>query len=139
MSKMYKRYVELKKENSSKIYLFKSGIFYIFLDDDAKKMSAVLNLRLTSLNADVLKCGFPVNNLEKYLSLLKNSGYDVNLVENINTTPISPKNYLLNSSIHDLLNDISIIKVDELSIKEAYSLLEVFCNKSKKILTDMEE
>ncbi len=139
MSKMYKRYVELKKENSSKIYLFKSGIFYIFLDDDAKKMSAVLNLRLTSLNADVLKCGFPVNNLEKYLSLLKNSGYDVNLVENINTTPISPKNYLLNSSIHDLLNDISIIKVDELSIKEAYSLLEGLCNKSKKILTDMEE
>lgn len=139
MSKMYKRYVELKKENSSKIYLFKSGIFYIFLDDDAKKMSAVLNLRLTSLNADVLKCGFPVNNLEKYLSLLKNSGYDVNLVENINTTPISPKNYLLNSSIHDLLNDISIIKVDELSIKEAYSLLESLCNKSKKILTDMEE
>lgn len=139
MSKMYKRYVELKKENSSKIYLFKSGIFYIFLDDDAKKMSAVLNLRLTSLNADVLKCGFPVNNLEKYLALLKNSGYDVNLVENINSTPISPKNYLLNSSIHDLLNDISIIKVDELSIKEAYSLLEGLCNKSKKILTDMEE
>lgn len=139
MSKMYKRYVELKKENSSKIYLFKSGIFYIFLDDDAKKMSAVLNLRLTSLNADVLKCGFPVNNLEKYLSLLKNSGYDITLVENINTSPISPKNYLLNSSIHDLLNDISIIKVDELSIKEAYSLLEDLCNKSKKILTDMEE
>ena len=30
MSKLYKKYLELKKTDSSKIYLFRSGLFYIF-------------------------------------------------------------------------------------------------------------
>ena len=80
MSKLYKRYLELKKQDLSKIYLFKSGIFYIFLDDDARKMAGVLNLKLTNLNESVLKCGFPVNNLNKYLELIRNMGYDVCLL-----------------------------------------------------------
>ncbi len=37
MSKMYQRYLEFKKINPNQIYLFKSGIFYLFLADDAKK------------------------------------------------------------------------------------------------------
>ena len=36
MSKMYQRYLEFKKINPNQIYLFKSGIFYLFLADDAK-------------------------------------------------------------------------------------------------------
>ena len=44
MSKLYKKYLELKKTDSSKIYLFKSGLFYIFIEDDAYIMSKFLNL-----------------------------------------------------------------------------------------------
>ena len=123
MSKMYKRYLELKQKNSSNIYLFKSGIFYVFLQDDAKLMCNILNLRLTNLNENVLKCGFPVNNLNKYLDLIKSLGYEIYIVDSLVDDAIPTKNYLLNSSIKGLINKMSSIDVDSLSIKEAYSLI----------------
>lgn len=36
MSTLYNRYLQLKQEKCDVYYLFKYGIFYIFLDDDAK-------------------------------------------------------------------------------------------------------
>lgn len=56
MSKLYKQYVSLKIKDSNKMYLFKCGIFYIFLDEDAKIMSKFLDLKLTNLNSVVVKC-----------------------------------------------------------------------------------
>ena len=50
MSKLYNNYLALKKENESTLFLFKSGIFYIFLDEDATKISNILGLKLTMLN-----------------------------------------------------------------------------------------
>lgn len=35
MSKLYDKYLELKKKDESKMYLFRCGNFYIFLDEDA--------------------------------------------------------------------------------------------------------
>lgn len=37
MKKQIDVYYANKAKNDSKIYLFKSGIFYYFLDEDAKK------------------------------------------------------------------------------------------------------
>lgn len=138
MSKLYKRYLELKKQDSSKIYLFKSGIFYIFLDNDARKMSGILNLRLTNLNETVLKCGFPVNNLNKYLDLIRSYNYDISLIDSVTDTPISSKNYLLNSNIKNLIQDLTTINLEQLSISEAYSLIEKLKNEAKKIEKEME-
>ncbi len=138
MSKMYKRYLELKQENSSKIYLFKSGIFYLFLDNDAKLMSNVLNLRLTNLNETVLKCGFPVNNLNKYINIIKNLGYDVNIVDSLIDKPVPTKNYLVNSSMQDLINTLTSTNPNELSIKEAYSLIDDLISQAQKIEKEME-
>ena len=36
MSKLYKNYISLKIQDSSKFYLFKVGIFYIFIDKTKK-------------------------------------------------------------------------------------------------------
>ena len=138
MSKMYKRYLELKQENSSKIYLFKSGIFYLFLDNDAKLMSNVLNLRLTNLNETVLKCGFPVNNLNKYINIIKNLGYDVNIVDSLIDKPVPTKNYLVNSSMQDLINTLTSTNPNELSIKEDYSLIDDLISQAQKIEKEME-
>ena len=49
MSKLYKKYNELKSTNNNQLYLFKSGMFLIFLDNDAKLVSKELNLKLTKL------------------------------------------------------------------------------------------
>ena len=138
MSKMYKRYLELKQENKAKIYLFKSGIFNIFLDDDAKLMSNILNLRLTNLNENVLKCGFPVNNLSKYLNIIKNSGHEVNIIDNLADKPLSSKNYLLNSSINNLIEKLVSTNSNELSIKEAYCLIDSLVTEAIQIRKETE-
>lgn len=137
MSKMYKRYLELKHVNNEEIYLFKSGIFYIFLDNDAQKMAPILNLKLTNLNENILKCGFPVNNLSKYLKIINNAGYSIKIVESVNSTPISENDFLLNSSVKKILIDLASIETDTLSIKEAYSLLENLSSNAKQIQKEM--
>ena len=81
MSKMYLKYLEKKKDNNNKYYLFKSGAFYIFLDEDAKNISKITTLCLTNLNKDVVKCGFPKNSLEKYLSIFYNLKLDIEIIE----------------------------------------------------------
>ena len=66
MSKLYEKYKTLKQEKSSQIlYLFRYGIFFIFLEDDARLVSQALGLKLGKLNDTVVKCGFPINSLDK--------------------------------------------------------------------------
>ena len=96
MSKLYKKYVLLKINNPQKIYLFECGIFYIFIDEDAKLMSKILNLKLTLLNSVIFKCGFPVNSINKYLQILKNSNYNIEIVPSDNfSSPISINNFAI--------------------------------------------
>ena len=55
MSKLLNTYHNLKKQDSQTIYLFKSGIFYLALEDDARLLSNELQLKLTSLNNESIK------------------------------------------------------------------------------------
>ena len=53
MSKIYEKYLKLKSSSNyekNTLYLFKSGIFFIFIDNDAKLASNLLNLKLVKLN-----------------------------------------------------------------------------------------
>ena len=137
MSKLYEKYLMLKKEKPSMLYLFKSGIFYLFLDDDAKKMSMLLNLKLSNLNEKVLKCGFPVNNLSKYSTLIKNAGYEVRIVDFQAETTHSSTDYILNEEIKKFIKKISNIDTNTLSIREAYSLLDSLASQSQKFTKEM--
>lgn len=80
MSKLYDQYLVLKKENPKTIYLFKSGIFYLLLEEDAKIGSEMFNLKQTHLNETVIKCGFPLGSLNKYLDLFQNNNLKVKIV-----------------------------------------------------------
>ena len=82
MSKLVNCYKNLKSNDSSYLYLFKSWVFYIFLDEDAKIISNLLHLKLTNLNSEIQKCGFPANSLEKYIALLKLIPYEVKIIDN---------------------------------------------------------
>ena len=70
MSKMYNKYLELKAIDKNKVYIFEVGIFYIFLDEDARLVCTKLTLKLTKLTGEIVKCGFPVANYMKYQKLL---------------------------------------------------------------------
>ena len=83
MSKLYLEYLKRKKENNDKYYLFRTGLFYIFIDEDARNISKITPLSITNLSNDIVKCGFPSNSLEKYLNIFKNLGLDVDIINEI--------------------------------------------------------
>lgn len=106
MSKMYIKYLELKKEDSSKYYLFKNGNFYIFLSEDAKKINEITMLKCSSFSKNIIKCGFPIRSLEKYLNLFKNLGIDIVIIED----KIDNREVILNKIKNLDINNITPIK-----------------------------
>ncbi len=81
MSKIYEKYLKLKLKDKDKIYLFKSGIFYIAIDNDAKILNNKYNLKLSLLNNSVVKCGFPVSTISKYEDMFKADDIDYIIVK----------------------------------------------------------
>ena len=139
MSKLYNKYIELKSNpNKPKntLYLFKSGLFFIFLDQDAQIVSNNLNLKLSQLNENVVKCGFPVQSLQKYLNLLKNLPYHIEIVSFEDEKPISCNNYIYIENIKKVINQILEIDVDSLSISQAYDFLHDIQSKINQIYND---
>ena len=123
MSKLYNQYVVLKAKNPTKFFLFKSGIFFIFLDEDAKTLSKILKLKLGHLNTEVLKCGFPEQSIDKYMNMLKSLNYDVEIINNNTSSVETYKNYTDNTKLKELLVKIMNIDIDKLSISQAYDKL----------------
>lgn len=136
MSKLVNCYKNLKSNDSSYLYLFKSGVFYIFLDEDAKIISNLLHLKLTNLNSEIQKCGFPANSLEKYLALLKLIPYEVKIIDNTDSVSYTPKQFSINKEILDFLSDISILNVETLSVSQAFNFLSSIKEKASKLLND---
>lgn len=134
MSKLYSSYLSMKKLDKDTILLFKSGIFYILLDNDARLVSSILNLKLTQLNSDIVKCGFPINSLDKYLNLLIKYKLNVKIVDLNSNTSYKPNEFIYDNNTDSLLLELSNLNVNNLSIKEAYSKLEDFNQKANNIL-----
>ena len=124
MSKLFDKYNKLKKANPNKYYLFKSGIFYIFLDNDAKFMSNILQLKLTNFTPELVKCGFPINSLNKYMNIFKTLNYDVEIVNNSTNNKSSFSNQI---EVEKFIKEIANVNTNLLSVSEAYS----FINKIK--------
>ena len=136
MSKLYQSYVSLKVKDSSKLYLFKSGIFYIFLDEDAKLISSKFNLKLTNLNSMVVKCGFPTSQLEKYTNLLNIANIPFKIVDLADNSLYSPKDFILNEKIKSLLDKIVFVDAYSLSISAAYEFIDEISKECKSLLGD---
>lgn len=128
-------YTTLKKQDPDTLYLFKVGLFYNFLNEDAILISNKLNLKLSNLSPTVLKCGFPYNSLDKYMQILSRTSYNIKIIDISKPNEIfTPNEFKINKNIKELLEEIAKINIDDISIKEAYSLLEIFKDKSKKII-----
>lgn len=126
MSKLFLKYKELKQFSNSvekKLFLFKSGIFFLFIDEDARIASSLLNLKLGKLNEKIVKCGFPISSLEKYSNLLKYNGYTLEIVNMNDNQTYSANDYLNNVAIQKIINDILNLDIDSLSISQTYDFL----------------
>ena len=105
MSKLYNEYLKRKSIDNNKYYLFKSGLFYIFIDEDAKYISNITLLKLTNLSNDIVKCGFPSNSLDKYIDLFNNIGLGVEIIDKLDTFS-KEKNKDINSKVIKKLKNI---------------------------------
>lgn len=124
MSKLYNMYLELKSKDNKTIYLFKTGIFYIFLAEDASIVSSKLGLKLTKFNDKVYKCGFPISASSRYFQLLKNLNYSFRIIDFSTSVSYSISEYSINENISVLLEKINKVDTNNLSIKEAYEFID---------------
>jgi len=80
-----KQYLTLKKNNPNSLLLVRMGDFYEAFEDDAKKLSEILGIALTSrdsgggVKTDL--SGIPYHSLDKHLSKLVNAGIKVAIAE----------------------------------------------------------
>lgn len=126
MSKLLKQYEELKKKTPEKIYIFKVGIFYNILNEDAKIVSSQIGLKLTDLGPNIIKCGFPISQIEKYTLLLKNKNIPFEIVTNS-----ASRNQ--NTSYNNIIKRIENIDLNNTTCKEAFDILYNIQQKLKNI------
>ena len=60
-------------------------MFYIFIDEDAIKISSITTLKLINLTKDIVKCGFPEKTFQKYLNIFENLNLKIKIIENENS------------------------------------------------------
>lgn len=124
MSKLYKTYKNLKQNNPNKIYLFKSGMFYIGLQEDAQKLSDIFGFKITKLNEEVNKVGFPINRLEYYsgkLDVMDNVKYEI--VDSNYGTISNYNDYLNNVKLKNITDSILKLDLDNTTFRQAFDFL----------------
>ena len=142
MSKLANLYKILKNKDSSTLYLLKSGIFYIALDEDALTLSDLFNFKLTDLNKNIIKCGFPASRISYYSNLLSLKNVKFQIIESIDENkfcyhqPINNSNQSDNSSLKNspIIQEVLNINFDEISFKDAFFILQKLQNDLKNLV-----
>ena len=75
-----RQYREMKKEHSDMVLFFRVGDFYEMFDDDAREVSALLNLTLTHKGDDPM-CGIPYHAARNYIKRLLDAGKKIAICE----------------------------------------------------------
>ncbi len=116
MSKLLSNYNELKKKDASTIYMFRVGIFYNILNEDAKLLNKELGLKITSLSSEIIKCGFPINSLNKYIEKLNKKQLKYEIIDT------APKDMNIDS-YYKIINKIRKIDIDHINGIQALNIL----------------
>lgn len=124
MSKIYSKYLELKNEDKNKLYLFKSGKFYIFLGDDCDFINNYVVLKKVKFCNETYKCGFPENVLDQYLRVFKNHNLDIVIVTDLELNK--------NTDIYNFASKIDIDNTTPLEALEKLNILREMIINGKK-------
>ena len=131
MSKLLNQYNELKKNDASSVYLFRVGIFYNILNEDAKLINEKLGLKITDLGPSIFKCGYPVSQLDKYIILLNKMKIKYKIIDNLPNSNISE--YMKNVEIKKILNKIDGLDMNNTTFQQAFNILLDLQNKIKEL------
>lgn len=123
LSVIYQKYLQLKKEDANKLYLFKSGKFYIFVGEDCDTINDYVVLKKVKFSSESYKCGFPADVLDNYIRVFKNHNLDVEVIDSLKTNiDDSIKEKIINLDIDSItpLQALNILKdVKEKLISES--------------------
>lgn len=120
MGKIYNKYQELKKNDNDIMYLFRSGAFYIFINEDAEFINNIINLKLTKFGNHT-KCGFPSNSLDKYLKVLNELEIKIEIIKDEATTTKIKNN--AKQTNNKVIDAIKKIKLEETTPLQAIIIL----------------
>ncbi len=123
MSKLYKQYTENKKNNTDKIYLFKSGIFYLALNEDAQKLSKIFDFKITNLSDKLTKIGFPGGRLEYYTKQLEQQNIEYEIIDSNNKAVENVSEYLNNLKTKEIMDGLMELDMNNVTFKEAFDIL----------------
>lgn len=132
MSKLLNQYESLKKIDPSYIYIFRVGIFYNILNEDAKILNEKLNLKITNLSPEIFKCGFPVSALDKYKKILNEKGIQYKIIDNLPNN-MNTIDYMNNVEIKQIINRIKNLDMNNTTFQQAFNILLDIQNKLKNI------
>ena len=134
MSKLYDKFVRLKAANNDNVYLFKSGIFYLALNEDASKLADIFNFKVTYLNDSVTNCGFPEKRLEYYSSLLNKLNIDFEIVDSESKKNTTVVNNIADSNFNTIIDKLLKIDFDNITFRQAFDILFDISNEAKSIV-----
>ena len=77
---LMRQYRQTKKEHADAVLFFRVGDFYEMFDDDAREVSALLNLTLTHKGDDPM-CGIPFHAAKNYIKRLLDAGKKIAICE----------------------------------------------------------
>lgn len=136
MSKLYSKYLEQKALNPNILYLFKSGIFYMALNDDANRLSDALSLRVTNITDKLYKCCFPVSKSDYYFKTLESLNINYKIIDPSQNVVLNYAEYKDNERFNSIITNLLELDLNKTSYQDAYIILTNTVHDLKQILSN---
>lgn len=134
MSKLYSKYLEQKALNPDILYLFKSGIFYMALNEDANKLSDALSLKVTNITDKLYKCCFPVSKSDYYFKTLESLNINYKIIDPSQNVVLNYAEYKDNEKFNSIITNLLKLDLNRTSYQDAYIILTNTIHDLKQIL-----
>ena len=134
MSKLYSKYLEQKALNPNELYLFKSGIFYMALNEDANRLSDALSLKVTNITDKLYKCCFPVSKSDYYFKTLESLIINYKIIDPSQNVVLNYAEYKDNERFNGIITNLLKLDLNKTSFQDAYIILTNTIHDLKQIL-----
>lgn len=123
MSKLIEKYEILKEKYPNELMLFKTGMFYNFISEDALFVSEKLGLKITNFSKECKKCGFPIDSLSKYGEQLNKLNISFKIIDKEFIVIESGNDYLKSIAIKEFIEILNTTDLNETSPIKALDIL----------------
>lgn len=123
LNKNFQKYLSLKEKLPNTFLIFNFDIFYIFINEDAIKISSILSIKLTKSCENILTCGFLKSQISKYVDILNKKNINFEFVENNYLGFANKEKYIKDTVLANLKKEILNIDIKNTTPDQALSKL----------------